>query len=102
MMFGLGCSLAGEKSKPIIQLATGIREVSTLCLEGVMLLAPLGIFSNLLINLWQLEPNQTTFLDGSISRLIHARSKSKPRLALLLKSGSIENPLNMNGVGSHH
>ncbi len=45
IMFGLGCSLVGEATKPIIHLATSIREASTKCLHGVMLLAPIGIFA---------------------------------------------------------
>jgi Na+/H+-dicarboxylate symporter len=45
IMFGLGCSLAGEVTKPLIQLAISIREASTKCLHGVMLIAPLGIFA---------------------------------------------------------
>lgn len=45
IMFGIGCTLIGEKAKPLILLATGIRDVSTKCLNGVMLLAPLGIFA---------------------------------------------------------
>ncbi len=45
ILFGLGCSLAGEVTRPIIQLAIGVREASTRCLQGVMTLAPVGIFS---------------------------------------------------------
>ena len=45
IMFGIGCTLVGEVAKPLIRLAIGIREVSTKCLHGVMLLAPIGIFS---------------------------------------------------------
>ncbi len=45
IMFGLACAWVGELTKPIIQLAIGIREVSTKCLHGVMLLAPIGIFA---------------------------------------------------------
>ena len=45
IMFGLGCSVAGQAAKPIISLAIGVREVSTKCLNGVMLLAPIGIFA---------------------------------------------------------
>ncbi len=45
IMFGLGCSLAGEVAKPMIQLAVSIREASSKCLHGVMLLAPIGIFA---------------------------------------------------------
>lgn len=45
IMFGLGCSLAGEITRPIIDLAVSIREASTKCLHGVMLLAPIGIFA---------------------------------------------------------
>lgn len=45
IMFGLGCSMAGNITQPIINLAIGIREASTKCLHGVMLLAPVGIFA---------------------------------------------------------
>lgn len=45
IMFGLGCSLVGSATAPIINLAIGVREVSTKCLHGVMLLAPVGIFA---------------------------------------------------------
>ena len=45
IMFGIGCSLAGQLTQPIINLAIGIREASTKCLHGVMLLAPVGIFA---------------------------------------------------------
>lgn len=45
IMFGLGCAMAGEITRPIITLAIAVREASTKCLHGVMLLAPLGIFT---------------------------------------------------------
>jgi Na+/H+-dicarboxylate symporter len=45
IMFGLGCSWAGAATKPIIDLAIGIREAAGKCLSGVMLLAPIGIFA---------------------------------------------------------
>ncbi len=45
VMFGIGCSLVGEAAKPVIALATSIRDVANSCLLGVMLVAPLGIFS---------------------------------------------------------
>lgn len=45
ILFGLGCSLAGETTRPVIKLAIGIREACTKCLHGVMLLAPAGIFA---------------------------------------------------------
>lgn len=45
IMFGLGCAMAGEIARPIITLAIAVREASTKCLHGVMLLAPLGIFT---------------------------------------------------------
>lgn len=45
IIFGLGCTFAGEVTKPLVQLAIGIREASTKCLHGVMLLAPIGIFA---------------------------------------------------------
>lgn len=45
IMFGLGCSFAGATTKPLIQLAISIRDASTKCLHGVMMLAPIGIFA---------------------------------------------------------
>lgn len=45
ILFGLGCTFAGTIAKPLINLAISIREVSTTCLNGVMLLAPIGIFA---------------------------------------------------------
>lgn len=45
ILFGLGCTLTGNAAKPIIHLAVAIREASTKCLNGVMLLAPIGIFA---------------------------------------------------------
>lgn len=45
IMFGLGCTFIGEKAKPIVSLAASVRDVSTKCLQGVMLFAPLGIFA---------------------------------------------------------
>lgn len=45
IMFGLGCTAAGSSTKPIINLAISIREASTKCLNGVMFLAPVGIFA---------------------------------------------------------
>lgn len=44
IMFGIGCTLVGKKAKPLVRLAISIRDVSTKCLHGVMLLAPVGIF----------------------------------------------------------
>ena len=45
IMFGLGCSLIGKVAQPLIQIAISVREVCSKCLQGVMLLAPIGIFA---------------------------------------------------------
>jgi Na+/H+-dicarboxylate symporter len=45
IIFGIACSFLGEKSKAVVQLAMSVREVSMVCMHGVMLLAPFGIFS---------------------------------------------------------
>lgn len=45
IFFGLGCTLAGDVTKPMVHLAVAIREASTKCLNGVMLFAPIGIFA---------------------------------------------------------
>ncbi|MBU6383776.1 MAG: cation:dicarboxylase symporter family transporter [Verrucomicrobia bacterium] len=45
ILFGLGCTFAGEAARPCVKLAISIREASTKCLNGVMFLAPLGIFA---------------------------------------------------------
>lgn len=44
ILFGLGCAVAGDATKPVVQLAKGVREACSKCLNGVMLLAPAGIF----------------------------------------------------------
>ena len=44
ILFGLGCTFVGDLSKPFVQLATSVRDISSKCLHGVMLFAPLGIF----------------------------------------------------------
>jgi Na+/H+-dicarboxylate symporter len=44
-MFGVGCSVVGNKAKPMVNLAISVREISTACLHGVMLFAPVGIFA---------------------------------------------------------
>lgn len=45
ILFGLGCTFVGSAAKPFVQLAISIREISTKCLQGIMFLAPLGIFA---------------------------------------------------------
>jgi len=45
IMFGLGCSFVGQIAAPIINIATSVREASSKCLHGVMLIAPIGIFA---------------------------------------------------------
>lgn len=45
IIFGIGCSLIGEDSKPIVKVCSAIRDVSGACLHGVMLLSPVGIFA---------------------------------------------------------
>lgn len=44
IMFGVGCSLTGVTSQPMVRLAVSIRDICSKCLHGVMLLAPFGIF----------------------------------------------------------
>ena len=44
-MFGIGCTVAGEKAQAVIKMCASVRDVSNTCLHGVMLLSPLGIFA---------------------------------------------------------
>ena len=44
IMFGLGCAMKGEIARPIVNLASSVRDVSAKCLHGVMMIAPIGIF----------------------------------------------------------
>jgi Na+/H+-dicarboxylate symporter len=44
ILFGFGCALVGEVSKPLVNLSISVRDVSSKCLHGVMLIAPIGIF----------------------------------------------------------
>lgn len=45
IMFGVGCAVAGNKAKPIVELFSSVRDVANICLHGVMLFAPIGIFA---------------------------------------------------------
>jgi Na+/H+-dicarboxylate symporter len=45
IMFGIGCAMVGDKSKPVVGFVAAIRDVSSTCLHGVMLLSPIGIFA---------------------------------------------------------
>ena len=45
IMFGVGCSITGDKAKPIVKVFTSVRDVANTCLHGVMTIAPIGIFS---------------------------------------------------------
>lgn len=44
-MFGLGCKYMQEEAKPLLKVCASVKSVSNLCLHGVMLLSPLGIFA---------------------------------------------------------
>lgn len=45
IVVGIACSVVGSKAKPVVVFAEALREISTTCLHGVMMLAPIGIFS---------------------------------------------------------
>lgn len=44
-MFGVGCAVVGEKGAIVVKFFASIRDVVNVCLHGVMLLAPVGIFA---------------------------------------------------------
>lgn len=68
IMFGLGCTLAGPITKPLVHLAISIREASTKCLHGVMLLAPVGIFA--LVGAGVAQSYMSGYLDENLSALL--------------------------------
>ena len=68
IMFGVACSLLGDVAKPFVQLATSVKEISSKCLHGVMLLAPLGIFS--LVGAGIAQANLSGSLSGDIAALL--------------------------------
>lgn len=45
IMFGVACALIGEKSTPVLQFTTSVNDIVSVCLHGVMLFAPIGIFA---------------------------------------------------------
>ena len=45
ILFGIGCTLVGDVAKPVVELATSVRDISSKCLHAVMLIAPFGIFT---------------------------------------------------------
>jgi Na+/H+-dicarboxylate symporter len=44
-MFGVGCAIIGQSAEPITKLCAAVRDVTSHCLHGVMLLSPIGIFA---------------------------------------------------------
>lgn len=44
-MFGIGCAIANEKSQSFINMCASVRDVSNICMHGVMMLSPIGIFA---------------------------------------------------------
>ena len=44
-MFGLGCKSIQVAAQPLLKFSIAVKEVSNVCLHGVMLLSPFGIFS---------------------------------------------------------
>lgn len=45
IMFGIACTVVGEKSKAVLDICSSVRDVSNACLHGVMFLSPIGIFA---------------------------------------------------------
>lgn len=45
IVLGIACTAVGELAKPLVTLTQSVRAVSTTCLHGVMILAPIGIFA---------------------------------------------------------
>lgn len=45
IMFGIACTVVGEKSQAVINICSSVRDVSNACLHGVMLMSPVGIFA---------------------------------------------------------
>ena len=45
IMFGIACTVVGEKSQAILNVCASVRDVANACLHGVMLLSPIGIFA---------------------------------------------------------
>jgi Na+/H+-dicarboxylate symporter len=44
-MFGIGCAVVGENSRPVVKVCSAVRDVSNMCLHGVMMFSPIGIFA---------------------------------------------------------
>jgi len=44
-MFGIACTVVGEKAQAVIKLCAAVRDVSSTCLHHVMILSPIGIFA---------------------------------------------------------
>lgn len=45
IMFGIGAAIMKEKAEPVMKFVSGIKDIVTVCLNGVMLCAPIGIFA---------------------------------------------------------
>lgn len=68
ILFGIGCAIVGNASRPIVNIFIAIREVSNTCLHGVMLLAPIGIFA--LVGTGIAESSVRGNLSGDFTALI--------------------------------
>jgi len=43
--FGIAVALCGDAGRPVYQFFNGVKEVTSKCLSGIMMIAPLGIFA---------------------------------------------------------
>ena len=68
IMFGVGCAVAGKKAKPIVALFSSVRDVANICLRGVMLFAPIGIFA--LVGFGVAQSSSRGSLSGDFKSLI--------------------------------
>ncbi len=68
IMFGIACAVIGEKSKPVVTLFVSVRDVANTCLHGVMMLAPIGIFS--LVGLGVAQSSMSGSLSNDLKALL--------------------------------
>jgi Na+/H+-dicarboxylate symporter len=69
IMFGVGCAMLGERSSTVVKFFEVSRDISNTCLHGIMLFAPIGIFS--LVGLGISQSSSGGNLAGDFSALLH-------------------------------
>jgi len=68
IMFGIGCAVLGERSSIVVKFFEVSRDIANTCLHGIMMFAPIGIFS--LVGLGVAQSSMAGDLAGDFKALL--------------------------------